>query len=381
LVSKEKDDRPDILKKRGKHMNHPPTDVPVILLYNLDRSWPPSDVNEILDLVQNLVEGLSTIGHPTQAICLEDDRLDQVMTGCDPTRQIVFNWCEEVPGIPRSSALVARMLEDLGFTFTGADSQALLFSQDKPAVKDRLLKKQVPTPYWKLYSGDGTLDWNCFPAIVKPAYEHYSCGITQEAVVHNHPELSQQAAYVMETFHQPVLVEDFIEGREFHVSVVGNGRLKVFPIAEMDFSAIQDDCARLCTYDSKFEPASADYQMIQLHLPASLTVEESQELEAVAIAAFRATVAGIMPAWIFVKGTALFMYWMLTQMQTSARIQAWHFQPAWPAIHLGSLAACWSTWLLTGTRLSPQGKTSGSSPFLSWYRWFIRRNRNVLHRR
>jgi D-alanine-D-alanine ligase len=270
-------------------MNHPPTDVPVILLYNLDRSWPPSDVNEILNLVQNLAEGLSSIGHPTQSICLEDDGLDQVMTGCDPTRQIVFNWCEEVPGIPRSSALVARMLEDLGFTFTGADSQALLFSQDKPAVKDRLLKKQVPTPYWKVYSGDGTLNWNCFPAIVKPAYEHYSCGITQEAVVHNHPELSQQVAYVMETFHQPVLVEDFIDGREFHVSVVGNGRLKVFPIAEMDFSAIQDDCARLCTYDSKFEPASTDYRMIQLRLPATLTAEETRQLEAVAIAAFRAT--------------------------------------------------------------------------------------------
>jgi D-alanine-D-alanine ligase len=58
--------------------------------------------------------------------------------------------------------------------------------------------------------------------------------------------LSHQVAQLSETFLQPVLVEDFIDGREFHVSVVGNGRLKVLPIAEMDFSAIQEDCHRLC---------------------------------------------------------------------------------------------------------------------------------------
>jgi D-alanine-D-alanine ligase len=270
-------------------MNYAPANLPVILLYNLDRSWPPSDIEEILALVQNLEEGLSTVGHPTQTICLEDDKLEQAMAGFDPSRQIVFNWCEEVPGIPRSSALVARKLEELGFTFTGAGSQALQFSYDKPAVKERLLKKRIPTPCWQVYTGNGVLDWDCFPAIVKPAFEHYSYGITKEAVVHGRSELSQQVSHVAETFHQPVLIEDFIDGREFHVSVVGNGRLKVLPIAEMDFSAIQEPSARLCTYDSKFEPASLDYQLIQLRLPADLSPEEKQQLEALSIAAFRAT--------------------------------------------------------------------------------------------
>jgi D-alanine-D-alanine ligase len=99
----------------------------------------------------------------------------------------------------------------------------------------------------------------------------------------------QQVAQVAETFRQPVLVEDFIDGREFHVSVVGNRKPRVFPIAEMDFSAIQEDSGRLCTYDSKFEPASPVYQMIKLRLPATLSVEEKHQLEAVAIAAYRAT--------------------------------------------------------------------------------------------
>ena len=270
-------------------MNIAPADLPVILLYNLDISWPVPDKEEVLALVEKLTDGLSAIGHPVQVVCLEDEDLEGVMAECDPSRQIVFNWCEEIPGIPRSSSHVARKLEELGFTYTGADPQALLFSQDKPAVKQQLARNGIPTPEWKVYTGDEPLEWERFPAIVKPAFEHYSNGITQQAVVHDHKELARRAGEVIDAFREPVLVEDFIDGREFHASVVGNGRLKVFPIAEMDFSAIPDDSRRLCTYDSKFEPGSPDYQMIQLRLPAPLSSRERRQLESVAIAAYRAT--------------------------------------------------------------------------------------------
>jgi D-alanine-D-alanine ligase len=270
-------------------MNHAPADLPVILLYNLDRSWPAADVDEILNLTKTLATGLTTVGHPTQTICLEEDNLERAISGCDPAWQIVFNWCEEVPGIPHSGYLVARELERLGFIFTGAGSRALAFSHDKPAVKACFHRHAIPTPCWQVYESIGSLDWDCFPAIVKPAHEHCSFGITHEAVVHTCQELSNRVAEVIKTFNQPVLVEDFIDGREFHVSVVGNGRLTVLPIAEMDFSAIREDHGRLCTYDSKFAPASADYQMIQLRLPAALSAEEKHKLEEIAIAAYRAT--------------------------------------------------------------------------------------------
>jgi D-alanine-D-alanine ligase len=270
-------------------MSLPAADLPVILLYNLERSWPPADVDEILNLVQSLATGLAVVGHPINTVCLEDERLDKIMAGFDPDRYVVFNWCEEIPGIPRSSFLVARKLEELGFSFTGADSKALLFSQDKPAVKQRLTQHTIPTPGWQVYETVGDLDWDRFPAIVKPAYEHCSHGITHEAVVHTQQELFRQVGKLLDIFKQPVLVEDFIDGREFHVTVIGNGRLKVLPIAEMDFSGIKEDSGRLCTYDSKFAPASTDYKMIQLRLPASLSVEETQQLQRVAIAGYRAT--------------------------------------------------------------------------------------------
>ncbi len=151
---------------------------------------------------------------------------------------------------------VARVLEEAGFTFTGADAQALQFSLDKPAVKQRLHSLGIPTPPWQVFDQPQGLDWESFPAIVKPAYEHSSLGITSKSVVNDQHQLYTQVDDMINTFHQPVMVEKFLTGREFHVSIVGNGHLQVFPIAEMDYMSIPDETCRLCTYDSKFNPAS-----------------------------------------------------------------------------------------------------------------------------
>jgi D-alanine-D-alanine ligase len=92
---------------------------------------------------------------------------------------------------------------------------------------------------------------------------------------------------VLDVFQQPALVEDFIDGREFHVTVWGNGEVEVLPPAEMDFSAFGDVHDRLCTFDSKFCPGSLHYERIQLRLPAPLSEDERRRLERVARAAYR----------------------------------------------------------------------------------------------
>jgi D-alanine-D-alanine ligase len=93
-------------------------------------------------------------------------------------------------------------------------------------------------------------DWERFPAIVKPAFEHCSLGIDTNAVVLDAKELGDRVAYIRETYAQPALVEEFIDGREFHVTLWGNGHIHMLPPAEMDFSAFTDVRDRLCTFDS-----------------------------------------------------------------------------------------------------------------------------------
>jgi D-alanine-D-alanine ligase len=264
-------------------------DFPVLLLYNLDPTWPAQDRYESVEIMEKLRGELQKQGHPVLPLCLEDADLTGLLSAYDPEKYLVFNWCEEIPGLPRSAAEAARGLEKLGFTFTGADSQGLTLAQDKRLVKRALHQSGLPTPAWKIYETNTRNGWECFPAIVKPAFEHCSFGITREAVVRSPQELHQRIEFVLREFSQPALVEEFIDGREFHVTVIGNGTLHVLPPAEMDFSAFADVRDRLCTYESKFDPQSTYYKEIRLHLPAPLTPEEQARLEQTALAAYRAT--------------------------------------------------------------------------------------------
>ncbi len=265
------------------------TDLPILLLINLDPEWSPEITDSVLQLSENLFDGLSLLGHPVELVCVCDEDMERLLGGYDPKRYIIFNWCEGIPGKPNSYALVAQRLEEMGFVFTGADSHALEISVDKRRIKKRLDSHHIPTPIWEIYDSTHPNGWRLYPAIVKPTMEHCSYGIAPEALVWSKEELLHRVQYVLDTFKQPALVEEFIDGREFHVTVIGNGELKALPAAEMDFSAFSQPENRLCTYDAKYDPTSKAYNLIELKLPAPLSVEQQKNLEAVSIGAYRVT--------------------------------------------------------------------------------------------
>jgi D-alanine-D-alanine ligase len=265
------------------------SDLPILLLYNIDREWPAADIKESEEAAEVLGQSLREIGHPVTQARLEDSNLPHLLRSYDPEEYLVFNWCEELPQIPRSASHVTAALEDLGFVFTGADTEALILAQDKQRVKQMLDAHNVPTPLWKVFSSTHTDDWNIFPAIVKPVFEHCSFGVTRDAVVQSSEELAKRVKYVLRAFKQPALVEEFIDGREYHIGIIGNGRLKVLPAVEMDFSAFPSINDRLCSYDSKFDSESESYNYIEYRLPAPLSASERKQLETIALAAYRAT--------------------------------------------------------------------------------------------
>ncbi len=265
------------------------TDLPVLLIHNLDRAWPQADIDMCLELGDLMLASLQAAGHPVIRVRVEDNNLSNLLSCYDPSKLIVFNWCEEIPGIPRSSWMVAQELERQGFTYTGADYPALVFSQDKRQVQQKLQAAGVPTPEWKVFSSTNVMDWDIFPAIVKPAFEHYSLGISRESVVVSEAELNQRVNYVIAQYQQPVLVEEFIDGREFHVGVVGNDHLHMLPPAEIDFSIFNDIHDRLCTYEANFVPTSVAYQNSFAKLPIDFTTDELVCLQSAVFGAYRAT--------------------------------------------------------------------------------------------
>lgn len=265
------------------------TDLPVLLFHNIDRSWPQEDISQCELLSELIFESMHAIGHSMTKACLQDGNISTLLSCYDPNELVVFNWCEEVPGIPRSSWMVAQELERQGFTYTGADYPALVLSQDKRQVQQRLKDACIPTPVWKIYTSAISVDWALFPAIVKPAFEHYSLGIERESVVESRVELIRRVNYVIDHFQEPALVEEFIDGREFHVGVIGNDRLQMLPPAEIDFSAFTDIHDRLCTYDTNFNRNSLSYQSVCARLPIEFTPEELSCMEEAVLGAYRAT--------------------------------------------------------------------------------------------
>ena len=271
--------------------NPPPlqTDLPVLLIHNIDYAWPQDEIDMCLALGDRMTDEMRAAGHSVVHVRLEDDRLSGLLSEFDPAELVVFNWCEEIPGVPRSGWMVAQELERQGFTYSGADYPALVFSQDKRQVQQRLKEAYIPTPAWQIFYSARGIQWDRFPAIVKPAFEHYSTGIARESVVESLRELTQRISFVIEKHNQPVLVEEFIDGREFHVGVIGNGTLHMLAPFEIDFSAFSDLRDHICTYDSNFNPNSISYQSIFARLPTDLTSTDLKQLEKAVLGAYRAT--------------------------------------------------------------------------------------------
>ena len=265
-----------------------PCKVPVVLLYNQDPTWTPDEKSDVDLLSSQLAQAVCGVGHPITLLPLTNSDLPAALRPFDPTSHVILNWCENLPDIPKSESAVVRILESTGFVFTGADASALERSQNKHAMKEILNRTGIPTPAWRLYERPESNGWKQFPAIVKAAKEHCSEGLTRESVVMNETELHARIAHVLDTFGQPALVEDFIDGREFHVSLWGNGVIEMLPPAEMDFSQFKDIHDRLCTYESKFVPGSRHYEGIHTLLPAPLSPKEMHRLQEICQSAYRA---------------------------------------------------------------------------------------------
>jgi len=260
----------------------------VLLLYNLNFTWPADDLAAAQRDALIAREALVEKGCTVEVVALWDADLAGRLREYDPATCIVLNICEELPGVPRSESRVTEVLETLGFTYTGSPADVLVCSWNKAQVRRLLERHGLPVPRWRVFRTAQPDGWDCFPAIVKPAYEHCSVGLTTDAVVFTPAELARRIDYVLATFRQPALVEDFIDGREFHVGLWGNGNVETLPPAEMDFSAFADPRERLCTYESKFCPGTPHYERVEVRVPAALSPAEANLLERVSLGAYQA---------------------------------------------------------------------------------------------
>ena len=251
----------------------------VLVLYNIDPGWDSFEIDDARSSCKVLFESLKDEGIETYLEELNDPDLEKILQKYSPKDTIIFNLCETLPGIPYSERRVLEIIENNGFTYTGNVPEVVELSYDKKRVKEVLGLLGIRVPYGEVLTAEEAADWTLFPAIVKPSREHSSLTISEKSVVFDTFSLQEQILLVNNELKQPAMVEDFIDGREFHVSVWNNEPPEILPPAEMDFSAFSEVRKRLCTYDSKFIPGSEHYEKIETLIPAPLDEKLLKKLE------------------------------------------------------------------------------------------------------
>jgi D-alanine-D-alanine ligase len=241
---------------------------------------------EVVEAHSRLTDALASAGYCIDLLPVVDQHFPQRLGSFDSKECVLFNWCDGIPGLHQSEWMVVRQLEQMGFVFTGSGSATLSLSYDKYRVKEALDRGGVTTPRWRLYKTSQENGWHEFPAIVKPAFGHCSEWLTSESVAMNEKELHDRISYLVDKVGLPALVEDFIDGREFHVSPgataawrcsCGDGLLRV-----------QRRARSTVHLRRQVHPASMHYQNIRTVLPSTLDEAELDELERVSMAAYKA---------------------------------------------------------------------------------------------
>jgi D-alanine-D-alanine ligase len=200
---------------------------------------------------------------------------------------VLINLCEGYYGRPQWESNVAGIFELLGLSFTGSASKTLAICQDKFKAKAVLKAAGLPTaPAQLMFTGDEPLELK-FPLIVKPNSEDASLGIYPDSVVRDEESLRRQVRRCLANYKQPVLVESFIDGREFNVSVMENGAVTPLPVSEIDFSAMPKDMPRILGYEAKWFEDNPLYQKTPPVCPAPVDDDVRANLQALAAAAFR----------------------------------------------------------------------------------------------
>lgn len=198
---------------------------------------------------------------------------------------LVFNMLEAYDADDTREPHVAAFLELLELRYTGAGPQALFLAQDKALAKKIFDFHGILTPrFASSYRGKlEHADDLEFPLIVKPGSEDGSVGIDAKAVVHSIRELMERVAMMEERFEGPALIEEYIEGREMYVGVIGNDKPVALPVVELDLSRLPDGMPKIAGQEVKWDKGTRAYELTKSAAAKNLDAETARRLQDTAL--------------------------------------------------------------------------------------------------
>ena len=261
----------------------------IVLLHTKDALEPPVD-----PVLEQIESALRAGDHECRRLVV-DDSVEPLVTSLTHDRpDLIFNIAESFGGRSALESNVAALLNLLGLRYTGSSPAGLILAGDKTLTKKVLTFHSILTARFATMFR-GAVDWAGdikFPLIVKPPQEDASLGITQKSIVNDVQELLQTISSLQTEYQSPVLAEEFIEGREFYVGVLGNSDVKALPIMELDFSGYPEGIPKIASWEAKWgdegDEKGAEFEGTKSVFPTDVPDELAERMQKVAVDAFNA---------------------------------------------------------------------------------------------
>jgi len=242
----------------------------------IDDTYAEWDSIETIEAIKNALEE-----YGNNVLLIEADA-DAYLKIINNKPEIVFNVAEGFYGASRESQIPS-LLEMLNIPFTGSDSITIGICHDKSRCKEILSYYKIPNPEFFIANGKCSFKINSFPKFVKPLHEGSSKGIYNSSVVFNEKELLNEIERIKELYNQPALVEDFIEGKEFTVAMLGNDKnLRVLPIVEINLNKIPENFNKIYSYEVKWFFDTRENKLDIFKCPADISDITYKEIEKIA---------------------------------------------------------------------------------------------------
>ena len=269
----------------------------IVVLYNTDydeeQAKQTPDLTSVRDSAKAIASALHESGYTVELTGVHGVEVYSVLDRIRANRpDLLFNLCESMDNDSRNEPTFAGLLDLMKIPYTGADLLALASCLHKHRTKEILDAHGVPTPPYRILRTEADLEAATgldFPWFVKLGHEDASLGITEANVVRSHADLVARTRELWAEFHEPVLAERFIDGREVNVTVFGSrANTQVLPLHEIDFGAMPSDRPRIVSFAAKWDERHVDYAGTKPVPLRNITPDVVANIERVAQAAYRA---------------------------------------------------------------------------------------------
>jgi D-alanine-D-alanine ligase len=245
----------------------------------------------VLEQMQSIASALEAHGFQVTMFSADDDvrRLCDFLANERP--DVIFNCCESIKGKASLEMNIAAIYELFDIPYTGSPATTLGIALNKSFSKDIFKSRGIPTPEFLVVEAGEACDADSlsFPLIVKPAKEDASIGIDAASIVYDSIQLDARVRFVHREFEQAAIVEEYIEGRELNVGVIGSEEaMETLPISEIRFDTLPPDLPKIVTYEAKWVESSPYYAATVPECPAIVGDHIANEAKRIAIDSSRA---------------------------------------------------------------------------------------------